>query len=174
MALGISEKIQRAIYNTQKKLHNNWVTVLGSSSTKTFLIDVERDKYNNKSYVIKSYKPFSIMVQFPGNEIPMSTMGDGSNQTSSNVLHLYDILPIVAFVKFDDDVKTGNMFLYKVKLPNGEHQTLVLQFLQPIAQTNRVGVVYLEWVVAPVTDYALLEQAGFKALLKQFKDSDNW
>lgn len=172
--LGISEKIQRATFKMQKKIHDNWINIMGNKSTNTFLIDAKKDKYNNKEYVITGYKPISIMVQFPGNEIPLSTMGNGNNQTSDQVLHLYDILPITAFVKFDTEIKTGNLILYKIKLPNDEHQVLVLQFLQPIAQVNRVGVVYMEWIVAPVTDHALLKNPAFKQIEEQYKNQDNW
>lgn len=174
MSLGISEKVQRAIHKVQKKLHDNSVNIMGNKSTNTFLINAKKDKYNNKEYVIEGYRPISVMIQFPGQEIPIMTMGNGDNQTSSSVLHLYDILPITAFVKFEDNVKINDLILYKVKLPNDEYQEMVLQFLQPIGQANRVGIVYLEWVIAPVTDYALTKNPAFQQILATYKAQDNW
>ncbi len=173
MSLNVSEKIQRATNSMQKKLHDNWITLTGAN-VNTFLIDMEQDKYQNRSYVLKDYKPISIRVEFPGQEIPVSTMGTNNNQTASNVLHLYDILPIVAYVRFSDEVKTGNLIFYKVKLGNGEFQTLILQFLQPIAQANRVGIVYQEWVIAPCVDNRLLANPALQSLLKEYKETDNW
>lgn len=171
--LGISEKIQRATYKVQKKLHDNSINIMGNKSTNTFLIHAIKDKYNDKEYVIEGYSPISIMIQFPGEEIPIMTMGSGDNQTSNSILHLYDILPITAFVKFEDNVKINDLVLYKVKFPNGEFQTMVLQFLQPIGQANRVGIVYMEWVVAPITDFALKKNPAYMQVLEIYKNQDN-
>jgi hypothetical protein len=172
--LGISEKIQRATNAMQKRLHDNWINITGSGASTTFLITMKADRYNNKAYVLEDYKPFTVRVEFPGQEIPVATMGNNNNITSNNVLHMYEILPIVAFCRFEDNVNTGDIFLYKVKLGNGEFQTLVFQFLQPTAKANRVSVIYQEWVVAPVTDYAIINNPAFQSVLEEYKSQDNW
>lgn len=168
-----NEKIQRAFYSIQKKLNNNNIKTLGATAN-TFLIDLVKDKYSNKGYTIKDYSPFAVYVQFPGEEIPTPNMGNNDNQTSNNVLHLYDVLPIIARCSFDFPVKTGNVFLYKVKQPDDTYFTMVLEFISVISKATRVGVVSQEWIVAPITDYALYNLPEFTAILEQYKKLDLW
>jgi len=172
--LGISEKIQRATFRMQRKLRDTTVDILSTKSTMSFLITVIKDKYQNKEYVLKDYKSVPVMIQFPDNEIPMSTFGSSVNSESSSVLHMYDILPIVAFFKFEDAVESGNILLYKMKLSDTEYQVLVLEVLQPIVKTNKVGVVYQEWVVAPATSHSALNTSEFQTILNEYKNLDQW
>lgn len=172
--LSISEKIQRSIFSLQRRLHDNLIEITGTKSTSTFLIKMNQDKYQNKEYIIESYNPISVRIEFPGNEIPVGTMCTNKSSDNNNILHLYDILPITCFTKFEDDVTVGNMILYKVKTANNKHQTLVLQFMSPIAQINRVAVVYQEWVVVPVTDHAVLKNPALKQIINKYEIEDNW
>jgi len=167
--LSPNEKIQRAMYSLQCKLSDVNIETLGTKSSNTFLIDLIKDKYNNKAYTITDYKPISIYVQFPGEEIPTPNMGTNNNQTSKNVLHLYDLLPIVARVKFSDNVKTGNVFLYNIKQPDDSFHTLILEFISLTSKATRVGVVVQEWVVSPISDNALYNLPEFKQILAQYK-----
>lgn len=172
--LSPNEKIQRAFYKLQLKLNDINVETLGVKSSNTFLIDLVRDKYNNRGYSVVDYKPISIYVNFPGEEIPTPNMGKNSNQESLNVLHLYDLLPITARVKFSDNVKQGNVFLYKVKQPDNTFNVLILEFVALISKATRVGVVIQEWNVAPITDYALYNIPEVQRLIEDYKNNDNW
>ncbi|MGD9678153.1 MAG: hypothetical protein AB7V16_07290 [Vulcanibacillus sp.] len=172
--LSPNEKIQRSFYALQKRLNDINVETLGTKSSNTFLIDLIKDKYKNKSLTIKDYREISIYVNFPGEEIPTPNMGTNNNQTSNNVLHLYDILPITARVKFSDNVKTGNIFLYKIKQPDGSFHVLIMEFLSVISKATRVGVVVQDWVVAPITDHALTQLPEFQTILNQYKNNDLW
>lgn len=171
--LSPNEKIQRAIFRLQTKLNDVNVDTLGTKSSTTFLIDLVKDKYGNKGWTLKEYKEISIIINFPGEEIPTPSMGDNNNQTSNNVLHMYDLLPITARVKFSDNVKVGNMILYKVKV-NDSYHTMILEFVSLISKSTRVGVVVQDWVVAPITDYSVSNLPEFKQILEQYENQDNW
>jgi len=168
-----NEKIQRSFYALQKKMNDVNIKTLGATAN-TFLIDLIKDKYGNKGYTVKDYKPFAVYVQFPGEEIPTPNMGTNNNQTSNNVLHLYDILPIIARVPFDFPVKIGNVFLYKIKQPDNSYFTMILEFVSVISKATRVGVTVQEWVVAPITDHALYNLPEFKQILDEYKAKDLW
>lgn len=172
--LGVNEAIQRAISRMQLKLHDFNVQLIGTGGTTTFLIQLIQDKYQNREYNVLDYKPISCMVQFPGNEIPVGTMGTNDSTTSNNVLHMYDILPIIAYFKFEDNVKKGNLILYKIKLGDGTFQVLPLELLTPIVNATRTNVVYQEWNIAPMTDYALQNKPEFQSILEQYRNQDNW
>ena len=172
--VGPNEKIQRSILAIQNKLTDNLVSTIGTRSTKSFLITLKQDKYQNRAYTIENYVPFDVIVNYPGNEIPVSLMGTNENATSTQTLHLYNILAITAFVKFSDNVKKGNVFLQKIKMGDGSFSVLSLEFIDLVIKANRVGVVYAEWTVAPVTNAALLNLPIFQKLINDFKEQDNW
>ncbi len=172
--LSPNEKIQRAFYSIQKKLNDNNVETLGTKSSNTFLVNLVRDKYQNSEYKIIDYKPISVYIQFPGEEIPTPTMGTDNNQTGNSVLHMYDLLPIIAKTKFSDSVKVGNVILYKVKQPNDSFSILILEFISVISKATRVGVISQDWIVAMPTDYSLYNKPEFKAILEEYKKSDLW
>jgi hypothetical protein len=175
--LGANEKVQRAISQMQYKLFDTLVQALGTGSTNTFLIQVEQDKYQNKEYKILGYTPISCIINFPDNEIPVSLMGNDSNLESSSVLHLYDLIPITARFKFSDNVKKGNIILYKVKMAGTENKyhVLALELVGLIAKTTRTNIMYHEWNVAPITNSALTSLPIFKTIISEFKNNqDIW
>ena len=172
--LTANEKIQRAISYMQLKLHDASIQLLGTGGTHTYLIKLKQDMYQNKEYEILDYKSVFCRINFPGNEIPVMTLGTDVNTTSNNVLHMYDILPITAHFRFEDDVKTGNIILYKIKMGSGAFQVTPLEVLAPVATATQTNVVLQEFNVAPVTNGELLNLTIFKSLVEKFRSEDNW
>jgi hypothetical protein len=174
MSQSIQEQLQSRFSIITKKLYDyKYIKVLGSGSTKTFILDITQDKFKNNTIVISDYKPIWCRIEFPGKEIPVQPSGN-NNQSSSDVLMLYDILPIEAYFLSTDTIKKGNIILYKIKLWDGTYQVIPLQIVNQIVRAGITDVLLQQWIVAPPTDYILENNAEYKTLVEQFKNNDNW
>ena len=171
--LSAQDKIQRATFRIQNKLHDLTIKVLGTGATSSFLLTIEEDKFHNNATVITSYKNIYCKIIFPGDEIPVRPSSIATNR-SNNVLALYDILPIEARFLISDNVRIGDVVLYKIKLNDGSYQVLPLQVVDNIVKGNMANIVLQRYIVAPITDYVFLQNASYLSIVSTFTSTDNW
>lgn len=172
----IQDAIYRKLYPFQNKVTDTLIQTLGTGST-CFQIILDEDKYKNREYKIIDYNELYTLINFPGNEIPV-TYSEFNNETSNQVLHLYDILPITAHFKNEDmqtkNIKKGNIILYKIKMADGNFNVLPLEIIDLVAQATVSNVVWVQWNLALPTNYALLQLPEYQHIVKIFKESDIW
>lgn len=119
-------------------------------------------------------------MDFPDDDIPTSTMdSNSSSQTQSNVLHMYDILPISAYFKNEDikkyNIRKDSVILLKLRNFDDTFQILKLQITDSVSKGNvSSGVYHHNFVVAPITSYQLLNDDEFVSLVEELKNSDEW
>ena len=105
MARTVQDCLSRRLWKFKRKLEDNFINVSGTRC-RCAVINVEFDKYQNTYQKVELSGFTNVVMDFPDDDIPTSSMdSNSSSQTQSNVLHMYDILPISAYFKSEDIVK---------------------------------------------------------------------
>lgn len=171
----IQDKIARSLYRMHNKLFDTHVQVTGTQ-VDTIMLEITEDRYHNESIEIVQYFDITCVLDFPNDEIPLSMSSTDNNMdsTSSNVLHLYDILPISCFFKSSDIAKLnvikGSVILYKIKLLDGSFQVIPLQITDTVAKGNpSSAILWQEFTVAPVVSYELSNNEDYIRIVEEFK-----
>ena len=176
----IQDRIGRALYRMHNSLMDLHVKVSGTQ-VDTVLLEITEDRYHNSNMEIKQYFDITVVIDFPNNEIPVSMSSTDNNmqEGSSNVLHLYDILPITCFFKTSDlqrlSVIKGSIILYKIKAIDGSFQVMPLQITDAVAKGNpSSAILWQEFTVAPVTSYELTSNQEYIDIVEDFKKKNTF
>jgi len=179
MARTIQDCLARRLWKFQRKMEDNFINVSGTRC-RCAIVEVEFDKYQN-TYQNVSLSGFAnVLMDFPDDDIPTSTMNsNSSSSTQSNVLHMYDILPISAYFKNEDimkyNIRKDSVILLKLRNFDESFQILKLQVTDSVSKGNASsGVYHHNFTVAPITSYQLLNDDNFVSLVEQLKNSDEW
>ena len=175
VVMTFQDKIARSLYRMQNKLFDTHVHITGTQ-VDTIMLEIVEDRYHNESIDIVQYFDITCVLDFPNDEIPVSLSSTDSNMdsTSSNVLHLYDILPITCFFKNSDlaklNVIKGSVILYKLKLIDGNFQVIPLQITDTVAKGNpSSAILWQEYTVAPVVNYELTNNSDYIRIVEEFR-----
>lgn len=179
MSRTIQDCIARKMWKFTRRLEDQFIRVSGTQCH-CALIDVQYDKYNNTVQSVRLSDYVDALLDFPMDEIPTSSMN--SNNTSnaqSNVLHMYDILPINAYFKSEDVVKYNirrdSVIIFKLKNFDDTFQIIKLQITDAVSKGNISSGVYAHnFVVAPITSYELLNNTEFKSMIEDLKNREEW
>jgi hypothetical protein len=179
MELGIQDKIQRAISALQIRLSSTMIKTLGTRASHCFFLSIEQDKYKNTATTIKEYGDISVVIVWPGNEIPMMLSNDITDSPEANMTpHLYDLLPIEMYIDPYDiksrHIKKGDIILFKVKNIDDSWIVLPLQLVDMIGASTISNVVLIKWNAAPTTSYQLSNMPEYQHVIQEFKTIDIW
>jgi hypothetical protein len=175
----IQDCIGRKLWKFKRRMEDAFIDVSGTKC-RSAIINVEYDKYNNTYQNIALSGFVNVVMDFPNDDIPTSTMSDNSSSaTNTNVIHMYDILPISAYFKNEDIVKYNirrdSIILLKLRNFDDSFQILNFQITDAISKGNvSSGVYFHNFIVAPITSYQLLNDADFMSLVEEIKNSDEW
>lgn len=179
MARTIQDCLARKLWKFNRKMEDNFINISGTRC-RCAIINVEFDKYNNTYQGVDLSGFANVVMDFPDDDIPTSTMSsNSSSETQSNVLHMYDVLPISAFFKNEDIVKYNirkdSVILLKLRNFDESFQILKLQITDSISKGNvSSGVYHHNFIVAPITSYQLLNDNNFVSLVEELRNSDEW
>lgn len=176
----VQDSIARKLYDFQNKLQSFNVQLKGTQVS-TMIIEMTTDQYGNTESAIQQYFDVDCVFDFPQDEIPVSLSSTQNNmsENSSQVLHLWDLLPISMWVKNNDikilNFKKGSIVLYPLKMADGNIQVIEFQITDLIAKGNpSSGILYSEYTVAPATDFALRDTEEYKQLVEEFREKCKW
>lgn len=175
----IQDSISRKLWRWQKRMEDVSIQVSGTES-KVAVLKVIRDKYSNESTEISVSGYVNVMLSFPDDEIPTSQWStDNSSENNTNTLHMYDLLPITLYITYENMKQYGitkdSIILYKIKNFDDTFQLLCLQITDSLSKGNASsGITWVEFHVAPVTDYGLLQDQEFIDIMNEVKKSNNW
>ena len=98
----IQDCLSRRLWKFKRKMEDNFINVSGTHC-KCAIIDVIMDKYQNTCQSVNLSGFCDVVMDFPDDDIPTSTMNSNTSyNTQSNVIHMYDLLPISAYFKNED------------------------------------------------------------------------
>lgn len=179
MAKTVQDCIARKLWKFQRRMEDTHIRISGTQCH-CAVIDVEIDKYQNTCQKIALSGYIDVLMEFPNDEIPTSTFNSNtSSNTQSNVLHMYDVLPINAYFKSEDIVKYNirkdSVIVFKLRNFDDTFQVIKLQITDAVSKGNASSGVYAHnYIVAPITSYELLNDPQFKAIIEELKNNDNW
>ena len=179
MARTVQDCLARKLWKFNRKMEDNFIGISGTRC-RCAVIEVEFDKYQNTHQSVNLSGFVNVLMDFPDDDIPTSTMdSNSSSQTQSNVLHMYDILPISAYFRNEDikkyNIRKDSVILLKLRNFDDTFQILKFQITDSISKGNvSSGVYHHNFVVAPITSYQLLNDDEFISLVEQLKNSDEW
>lgn len=175
----IQDCLARRIWNFKRKMEDNLIFVSGTRC-RCAVIDVIFDKYQNTNQSVRLSGFVDVVMDFPDNDIPTSTMNSNSSfESQSNVIHMYDLLPISAYFKNEDikkyNIRKDSVILLKLRNFDDSYQILMLQITDAISKGSASsGVYHHNFIVAPITSHQLLDDVDFNNLLEELKDSNEW
>ena len=179
MARTVQDCLARKLWKFNRKMEDNFINISGTRC-RCAIINVEFDKYNNTSQSVDLSGFANVVMDFPDDDIPTSTMSsNSSSETQSNVLHMYDVLPISAYFKNEDiikyNIRKDSVILLKLRNFDESFQILKLQITDSISKGNASsGVYHHNFIVAPITSYQLINDDNFVSLVEELKNSDEW
>ena len=179
MARTVQDCLARKLWKFKRRMEDNFIGISGTRC-KSAIIEVEIDKYHNTYQSVKLSGFVDVVMDFPDDDIPTSSMDSNtSSNTQSNVLHMYDILPISAYFKSEDIVKYNirkdSVILLKLRNFDDTFQILKLQITDAVSKGNvSSGVYHHNFIVAPITSYQLLNDSEFMSLVEELRNSDEW
>ena len=168
MAKTVQDCIARKMWKFTRRMEDTHIRISGTQCH-CAVIDVQYDKYNNTYQSIALSGYIDVLMDFPNN----------SSNTQSNVLHMYDILPINAYFKSEDIVKYNirrdSVIVFKLRNFDDTFQIIKLQVTDAVSKGNASSGVYAHnYIVAPITSYELLNDPEFNALIEELKNRENW
>lgn len=169
--LSVQDKIARASARLSAKVSDTMIRFLGQRVA-GFKIVMEEDKYKNRIFSIPTQEPTYAQIEWPNQEIALSS-STLSNQ-SPTVLHAYDILPVVGYFQKKDNPRLQDIFLFNVKLYDDTFQTISLQIIDMISKASTSNVLWVQFILAPITDSTILEHPGYQAIVADFNSRDRW
>jgi len=170
--MSVQEQLQLKSRKMMKDLYNyKYIKVLGSNSSQRTLLHIIEDKFRNSHSGIDVNKQFWCRIEFPGKEIPVLPSTD-DNQDSTTLM-LYDILPIEMYCLTSEIVNKGDVVLYKYLLKDEIYQVLPLQVVNQVIKGNLVGDQINQYIIAPLTDYSLMQNTDFNNILENYKNGVN-
>jgi hypothetical protein len=168
MAYSIQEQLQLKSRKMISNLYDyKYMKVLGSNSSQRILLHIVEDKFKNTHTTIDINKQFWCKIEFPGKEIPVLPSTD-DNQ-SSTTLMLYDILPIEMSCLSTEIVVKGDIVLYRYLLKDYSVQVLPLQVVNQVIKGNMVGNQLDQYILAPITDYSLVNMDQFTTIIENYR-----
>lgn len=179
MARTIQDCIARKMWKFTRKTEDIHIRISGTQCH-CAVVDVEYDKYNNTYQTVGLSGFIDVVMDFPNDEIPTSTQdSNSSSNTQSNVLHMYDILPINAYFKSEDIVKYNirrdSVIVFKLRNFDDTFQVIKLQVTDAVSKGNVSSGVYAHnYVVAPITSHQLLSDPDFKVIIEDLKNREEW
>lgn len=179
MARTVQDCIARKMWKFTRKMEDNFIRISGTQCH-CAIVDVQYDKYNNTCQSVELSGFIDVLMDFPNDEIPTSTQDTNSSaDTQSNVLHMYDILPINAYFKSEDIVKYNirrdSVIIFKLRNFDDTFQIIKLQITDAVSKGNVSSGVYAHnFIVAPITSYQLLDDPEFNAIIEDLKNRDDW
>ncbi len=174
------DKLARSIFAMQNRLFDFNVEIQGTE-TISILLNIIVDKYGDREQTIEKSNPLHTIWDFVEDEIPtsMNSSYDNNSQSNSQVIHMYDLVPISVYFKNQEiknlNIKNGSIILYKLKLMDETFQVIPFQITDCVSKGNFAsGILWSQYTVSNNIGYDLNNNEDFKAIIEEFKNYDLW
>ena len=175
----IQDCLSRKLWKFKRKMEDTFINISGTRC-RCAIINVIMDKYQNTCQTVDLSGFADVVMDFPDNDIPTSTMNSNSSyESQSNVMHMYDLLPISAYFKNEDvkkyNIRKDSVILLKLRNFDDSFQLLKLQITDAISKGDASsGTYHHNFIVAPITSYELLNDVEFKSIVEEAERTDDW
>jgi len=162
MNYSLQSRLSRRQAGLKRKLIDNNLNNAGYSN-KILVIDIDENKYLDEEITFNRFDYVTGWISFPNNKIPIFT-----TEGYEKGINIYDLLPIKAYFKHSDNIKKGDILIFKylLTLDTLEYKLIVLQVVEQVGSFSNV-LLFSEYTVAPTT----LDIEAFPAIKNEI---DNW
>lgn len=141
-------KISRKLRNLKKRLYDNKMNWSGMD-LELLVLSITNDSHDDESSIdLKDTRHIIGYIKYPDEELPISN-AFGNNQ-GSTAFHMYDILPIEFYCKWEDRVKLGDIIINKMIMADDSVKAMILQVVDQISRGD-TDVAFVKYIVAPYT-----------------------
>jgi len=150
--MSIQDKISTKLAPLQRKLFDNQINLMGSS-TKVIRLQVITDKYMDETITVINNDVIEIILKIPS-EIPLYRLTRDTTSpviTEKTGLYLYDILPIEGYSRFEDNVEKGDIIIKKIYDENmsTDPLLLILRVSEPLGGISSNSLVWKKFNCSP-------------------------
>ena len=139
----VKNKIEKSNAKLRRKLFDNNIKVMGDETEILRITLVQDPDFpDDNEMVITDKGKTQVIIELPGEDI--SVRDTDSNygtqlDTSQDNLSLYDILPIPMWSKFSDELKKGDIIVYKIYNDKDVPSPYIFQITRKYRRFNRVS-----------------------------------
>ena len=143
--MGLQNKLSKFFIKSKRKLFDMNIHIQGVELD-VIRLKVTEDGYGDKEVEVISNDELVIIIDLP-EEIPLTRLRDDitSDVASTNSVFLYDILPILGFAKFDDNIEKGDIFIYKFYFDSNNINNVKYLILEATEILGNIDHQYLTW-----------------------------
>jgi len=128
----LQDLLQKSHSKLKRVLFDNNIKVMGEEvNCLRITLTYDPDFPDDKVMQIDKAEVITAVISFPGDILPMYDInGDYTNNNTNNnqnVFYLYNVLPITAYFKFADEIKLGDIIVYKRYNELGNASPIVFQ-----------------------------------------------
>ena len=112
--MGLQSKIALASSKLKRKLCDYSVFTSGDD-VKVIRLSVSENKYGDETITVIDHSEIQLVLEIRA-EIPVSRLRINISEpiTTTENVYLYDILPVMGWARFDDNVEKGDILIHKV------------------------------------------------------------
>jgi len=141
-------RISRHLRPLKKRLHDNYMNRIGLD-LELFALSIENNSHDDEVKIdLTNTKKILGFIKYPEDEIPISNSYNNNNNSMS--FHMYDILPIEFYCKWEDKIKISDIIIQKIIMPDDSVKAMILQVVDLIARAD-TDFMFAKYIVAPYT-----------------------
>jgi len=141
--MALQDSLSNKTYKWKRQLFDINIDYLGNEIKAIMFSEEEINHYGDKVLTISEDKLINVIIDYPGEELPITSDGDNSQ------FHLYDVLPIEVFTKFQDSIKFGTILVHKISITDDNSKLIALRISNQISKADGKNVVWNKWQAAP-------------------------
>jgi len=165
-AKSFQTRSSRKLRNLRKKLIDNKMKRIGLD-LELFVLSVENNKYEDETKIeLLDTRTVFGYIDYPGEEIPITNKF--GNNSSTLGFHLYDILPIEFYCRWEDNINISDIIIHKILMPDDTMKAITLQVVDRVARAD-ADFIFQKFILAPYTfDMNNIENSELKNAIEDY------
>ena len=148
--MAIQEKLANAFGGLKRKLFDHQIHLTGLEHTLVRL-KVEVNKYRDEEITVLSHDLITVQIAIPG-DIPLFRLRGASQDAidTKTGIFLYDVIPMEAYAKFEDNIEKGDLLIRVVFDEKIETDPLVQVFrVSEVVGSMDTQLIHRKFLCAP-------------------------
>jgi len=149
--MGIQDKLANFNYKAVIKLSDLNIHNVGDL-TRVIRLKTTQDKYGDEEVELISFEEIELYLDIPEG-IPLTRLRDSlvDNVATTESIYLYEILPIEAYTKFEDNVEKGDVIIKKITVESDKNnfKLMILRISETIGNISHGHLTLKKFNCAP-------------------------
>lgn len=154
--MSIQTKLENSSISSKRKLYDNSIRIHGQE-VYGLRIKVTIDKYgdDDSTPVIVEQNEITVYMDYLNLEIPLNRyrIDTETSTINSESIYLFEVLPIIAYVKWEDEIESGDLLVLVIK-DNDLDIPIVFRVSDMIGRLQK-NLLYKKYNIAPYNPSSL-------------------